>query len=363
MPLTPRTPRGKLSSRNVATPKSLKKKTILNFDPNLSYMEEDDYSYVVGESADEDSDDDSADELDDDEDADLLEEVKEEEENGDLEENGSVHKHQQQSTTAAERALFEDEDDSAKGSAEPEVQATTATSLDSRAGQSKLRQFLVKHEVLRKSLHLSIGVFTMWLYTLGVHQTQIIAPLVTLFGIIFTNDYIRLRNPELNQRICERWWFLIRESEVNLYNGTLYFLVGLVIVFSLFPKDISLMSVLLLSWADTAALTVGRAYGKYTPKISKGKSVAGSLASFATGVVSCYVLYGYFVPQYQHVNSVGDIMWTPETSKLNLHVYAVLSGLIASVSEFIDLGGLDDNFTIPVLSGGFLFAVVKMFSV
>lgn len=226
----------------------------------------------------------------------------------------------------------------------------------------KVKAFIMKHEIIRKALHSYIGVFTLWLYTLGVNQKQLIAPLSMLFAVIFTNDYIRFKNPELNKKIVKQFWFLIRDTEVDHYNGTLWFLAGLVLVFSVAPKDISLMSVLLLSWADTAASTVGRQWGKYTPKVVPGKSVAGCLASAATGVISCYVVYAYYIPVYnESVNKPGEIFWTPESSNLSLPVYAALSGLIASISEIITLFGVDDNFTIPVLSGAFLYGAVSVF--
>lgn len=227
---------------------------------------------------------------------------------------------------------------------------------------TRLRQFIVDHEVPRKVLHSSIGIFTLWLYTLGVHQSQLILPLGTLFVIIFTNDYIRFRNPEFNAKVIKSTWFLIREKEIDQYNGVLSYLIGLIIVFAVLPKDISLMCVLLLSWADTAASTIGRRFGKYTPQITNGKSLAGSLASFFTGVVSAYAVYGYFIPVYNaKVNVPGDVLWSAETNKLSLNVLAIASGVIASTSEAIGIFGLDDNFTIPVISGFFLFGLVTIF--
>lgn len=53
-------------------------------------------------------------------------------------------------------------------------------------------------------------------------------------------------------------------------------------------------------------------------------------------------------------------MWTPETSILDLHTYALLSGVIASVSEFVDIFNIDDNFIIPVVGGGLLYGLVKL---
>lgn len=324
----PQTPRAKARVTATRTPKSIKKRTIL--DPNSSYLETDDATYIYGGSSDEDDDLESS-------------------------------------------ILVEDADDSTDVEEEAAAKASSEeTVLDVQAEEpvlvqkeySAVHNFIVKHEVIRKVFHSSIGVVTLWLYTLGVNQQQLVVPLLALFAVIFANDYLRLHNPELNAKIVSAFWFVIRPSEVHQYNGVLWYLVGLVFVFAVAPKDISLMSVLLLSWADTAASTFGRQFGKYTPKFANGKSVAGSIASGVTGVLSCYLLYSYFIPVYNDkVNVPGDILWTPESSKLNLHVYALLSGLIASVSEFIDLFGLDDNFTIPVMSGTFLLGVVHWFQV
>lgn len=392
VPLTPRTPkiRKGFASSRVATPNSaLLKKTILNFDPNLSYLESDDLSYV-NETTEISFDEDDEDNVGDEEDEEDVEEGFDDEDDDeegeddllpsasvtDDDDSGLIPMATRREPTAAESALFEIDDEVSEanisgiagvagaGSSSSSSSGSGSVVADGAAGvESALRKFIIKHELIRKGLHSSIGIFTLWLYTLGVHQTQLILPLSTLFAVIFTNDYIRFRNPELNQKIVKQFWFLIRDKEENQYNGTLYFLVGLVIIFSTCPKDISLMSVLLLSWADTAALTFGRQFGKYTPKVGEGKSLAGCIASFATGIISCYVLYGYFIPVYSHVNTAEDIMWTPTTSKLSFPVYAFLSGLIASLSEMIDIGGIDDNFTIPVLSGGFLYALVKWFQV
>lgn len=152
----------------------------------------------------------------------------------------------------------------------------------------------------------------------------------------------------------------MREKEVTAYNGVIWYLLGLVIVFSVVPKDVALLSVLLLSWSDTAASTFGRAYGHLTPRFGN-KSLAGSIASFATGVISAIVLYKYFIPVYSHVNQIpGDVMWTPETSNIQFPVLVLIIGLVAAVSEGIDVYDIDDNFTIPVLTGFIMWPVLKL---
>lgn len=219
-------------------------------------------------------------------------------------------------------------------------------------------QWLVRHEVPRKALHSFMGFFTLWIYTLGISVQQSVLPILAITVLLFLNDFVRLRVPAINEKVTAWFGFILRKSEIHGYNGTLFYAAGVLLVFLWAPKDISVMSVLLLSWADTAALTIGRRYGRYTPQVMPGKSLAGCLASFATGVVVCYLFYGFFDKAYAHVNQAGDIFWTESTSKLNLHSYAFATGVIASISEAADIGGIDDNFIIPVASAVLLYGLV-----
>lgn len=222
------------------------------------------------------------------------------------------------------------------------------------------RAFLKANEIPRKIFHSSHGFVTLYLYCAGYSASLITAPLWTLFAIFFASDVIRFNSPRINQIVIRGSALIMRPGEANLWNGIVFYLAGLAIVFSFAPKDISVMSVLLLSWADTAASTIGRQFGKYTMQVASGKSLAGSLASGFTGMVACYLFYGYFVP-YFPVNLPGEIMWTPESSNMSLHVYALVCGLASSVAEAIQIAGLDDNFTIPVLGSAFMYAAVKVF--
>lgn len=222
--------------------------------------------------------------------------------------------------------------------------------------QTTWRDFWIKHEIGRKALHSSVGFFALWLYSLGYSHKDIIQPLTYTFVVLFIFDQVRLQLPWCNRFAKKYMWTLIRLLEERSYNGMLYYTAGLSVVFRLFSKDVSLLSVLLLSWSDTAALTFGRLYGQYTPKISQTKSLAGSIASFVMGTLTCFGMYQFVIPHVEPEALVlgncasYDIAWHPETSRMNLAVYSICTGLIASFSEVIDVFGLDDNFTIPVVS-------------
>lgn len=222
-------------------------------------------------------------------------------------------------------------------------------------------EFITRHEVPRKVFHSSIGFITLYLYTQGIYYKNVIKPLVIAFLIIFALDVLRLHWRFFNILYCHVVGPLMRKKEVHTYNGVLWYLLGLIFSFTFFSKDVAVISLCLLSWSDTAASTFGRRYGHLTPKLTKHKSLAGTLAAFITGVITCYMFYGFFVPTYGNTNTKGTIMWTAETSRLTLHELAWLGGLVAALSEGIGIFKWDDNFTIPVLSSVFLHSVIYLF--
>ncbi|CAL9731104.1 CTP-dependent diacylglycerol kinase 1 [Monosporozyma unispora] len=222
-------------------------------------------------------------------------------------------------------------------------------------------EFITRHEVPRKVFHSSIGFITLYLYTQGVNYKHVIKPLVIAFITIFGLDVLRLHWPFFNVLYCHAVGPLMRKKEIHTYNGVLWYILGLIFSFSFFSKDVAMISLCLLSWSDTAASTFGRKYGHLTPKLTQHKSLAGSLAAFTVGVLTCYMFYGFFVPTYGSTNTSGKIMWSAETSRLSLHKLAWLGGFVAALSEGIDVFNWDDNFTIPVLSSIFLHTVIYLF--
>lgn len=239
--------------------------------------------------------------------------------------------------------------------------STSVSSMDSASSSATAPvSRWTKHEVPRKAFHLFTGFFSIWLYVNGYNQRLFMKPFICgcLFFVVMDN--VRFRSPRFNRLVCSSLSFMMRPEEHTRYNGILFFLAGLVLNTWLLPKDLCLLVNLLLSWGDTAASVVGREFGRYTPKIGAGKSVAGLVGSFAVGVGSCYLVYGLLVPKYHDlVDMPGDIMWGAATSRLALWQYALATGVIASVSELVDLG-VDDNFTIPAISGACLYPLVAM---
>ncbi|KAL2891247.1 CTP-dependent diacylglycerol kinase 1 [Ceratocystis lukuohia] len=248
---------------------------------------------------------------------------------------------------------------------------------------SQWRAFIHKHEVPRKALHVSIGFFSLWLYVSGTQTTSVTPWLMGALIPITVVDVLRHNVPSFNAFYVRVLGALMRESEYSGYNGVIFYLLGAWTALYFFPKDVGLLGVMLLSWCDTAASTFGRLYGRYTPKVRRGKSLAGSLAAMLTGIATALYFWGYlaprvgFMPGDEHFPFMftGELhLPAPVTSLLSLTpeqatvsgsaalgIVSVFTGFIASMSEVVDLFGWDDNLTIPVLSSLGVWGFLKIF--
>ena len=235
-------------------------------------------------------------------------------------------------------------------------------------------RFIHKHEVPRKFLHVSIGFITILLYFRGWQADQIHPTLLYLLIPIFSVDFIRFRWDRFNRFYIWCLGGFMREKEAHdQYNGVISYLAGLWVALRFCRKDVGAMSVLLLSWCDTAASTFGRLWGKYTPRVRRGKSLAGTLAAFTVGVATSALFWGLIAPLSDPELNTGanrfafqglltlptptrewlglDLKQATIDGPLAITVMSIASGFVASVSEAIDVFHLDDNLTIPVFCG------------
>lgn len=214
-------------------------------------------------------------------------------------------------------------------------------------------------------------------------MSQIHPVLLAMFIPIALTDVIRHRYWQVNRFYIRCLGALMRESEVDGYNGVISYLLGAWIVLRFCPKDVGVVSILLLSWCDTAASTFGRLWGHLTPKIRKGKSLAGTIAACMTGIITALLWWGWLGPLYADLNkgdnsfAFQDYLMLPTqvqqllglsaaqssiTGYAALGVMSLVTGIVASGSEALDLFGWDDNLTIPVLCGAGLWGFLRVFT-
>jgi diacylglycerol kinase (CTP) len=255
-------------------------------------------------------------------------------------------------------------------------------------------------EIPRKALHSSIGFVTLYLYASHGSPERVVVVLSSALLIIVPADILRLNYPPFERSYERVFGFLMRESEKKQTNGVIWYILGVVFVLSQYPLDVALMSVLILSWADTAASTFGRLWGRYTPPLpsrvpilglplAPRKSLAGFLAASITGAAIVFSLWSWLLPAVGGPEPAWD--WTrgvsgpgvdhspmgqsvkavlrdagfsglPTRGWVGLGVISIVSGLVTGIAEALDLGNLDDNLTLPILSGGCIWGLLKLFS-
>jgi len=266
------------------------------------------------------------------------------------------------------------------------------------AAEKKAVHKPVDWEIPRKALHSSIGFFTLYLYATQGSPQRVVIALTGSLCIIVPTDIIRLNSPTF-ARIYERYLgFLMRDSEKTKSNGVIWYLIGVIWALTLYPIDIAILAVLLLSWADTAASTFGRLWGRYTPPLPRRllglplaprKSFAGFTAAALTGAAITAGFWVFITPAFdpsqaswsleQGVRALGfdntalgsavraalrdsGLKAVHNGGWAGLALVSSVAGLVTAVAEALDLGALDDNLTLPIISGGFIWGFLKLLS-
>ena len=166
--------------------------------------------------------------------------------------------------------------------------------------------------------------------------------LVIACAIFISVDFLRQKNAALNDFIMHVFKPIMRDSEISRLAGTTYLIVGVTLVAFIFPREITLLTLLFLAFADPSASYFGIRYGK--DKIFGDKSIQGSLAAF----VVCALLTAIFLSAHSMILD-------------RVVIVSLLGGLIGALAELIPIFDLDDNFTLPVLSASALWVVFTLF--
>jgi dolichol kinase len=191
--------------------------------------------------------------------------------------------------------------------------------------------------LVRKSWHLLGGLAIVYGFSMSTKE----ATLNILFIIFTLNtalEIIRVKSSWFNVYFMKVFGVLMRNSEVHRISGTPYYLASSLIAVAVFPKPVAILSILYLAIGDPISSAMGIAFGK--DKIFENKSLQGSLAGFT---VCTLITLVYFYIQ--------DIY----TSKLV--IISLLGGMAGAIAEMLPLD-LDDNFSIPIVSGFFVWLCI-----
>ncbi len=181
-------------------------------------------------------------------------------------------------------------------------------------------------EIRRKIVHLALGIALAGLLFFDALSAKYLGIAIGVLGLIFFTTR--------RKRITFIDWILEnfeREEDKRTYpgKGALFYLIGVELCIVLFPKDITIASVLILAFGDSIPNFVGMQFRRIPHPFSDRKFLEGSLA----GLFAAFLAASFFV-EWQE---------------------ALIAAFVAMVIEGIDMKigfeKIDDNLIIPIAAG------------
>ena len=157
-------------------------------------------------------------------------------------------------------------------------------------------------------------------------------------GLSLAVDVARLSDANANRWFIRFFGHILRKSERRKITGTTYYLIGSFLSILLFKPAVAIAALLFLVFGDFAAALVGVAVGRI--RLLGGKTLEGALACFAVCAAVGLLIFWKVKPSYG--------------------VLLALSGAVAATGAELLPGPLNDNLTIPLISGFAVLAVAVL---
>lgn len=193
----------------------------------------------------------------------------------------------------------------------------------------------------------------------GIHLSGLSVPTaIILFGKVPTIGFVALallvalflERGRLSGRIRLP---AVRDSEVDRVAGYVYYIFGALLTVLLFPPIIAIAAMLMLSLGDAASGIIGSVVkgSAVRTRIMEGQGWRPKPLPVAAGTFAVCILAGYAAHLVEGTFFPGPVLLTP---------FVYLTGAAAAtfadaVPLFFRRRVIDDNFTIPVLSGLAMF--------
>lgn len=203
----------------------------------------------------------------------------------------------------------------------------------------KLRNDL---HLLRKAWHIGSGLTGLTLhFQLGMQKNETAAILLGLACVAFLVEFGRKKFKAMNAFVLKFMGPFMRECERNGVSGLPFYALGTSLSLFFFSEKIAVLAILFLIFSDPISSVFGVLLGK--DKILPNKSLQGSLAGFLT----CYITSLLYLMNYGITENT-------------VVIFSMLVALVGVVSELLSVI-LDDNLTIPLVSGLGITAVNSLF--
>ena len=191
----------------------------------------------------------------------------------------------------------------------------------------------VREEIPRTFFHVLGGFFLAWIgYFLPFPANRLI--LAAIFLGVLAVEMGRKFSPAWNRFSRNTLGVFMRPWEQYGTTGALAFTGGTALAFVVFPREVAVAALVPLVFGDRAAILAGKGFGRI--RIG-GKTLEGSAACFLVSFAAYMILMPFF----------------PDPFPQSVPVLA-LASLIGTAAEALPRP-LDDNLTIPLAVGGYLY--------
>lgn len=219
--------------------------------------------------------------------------------------------------------------------------------MDSSITNSQNISISYKAEVERKLIHL-LSLLIPIIYSFvndRIIGLSIMVP-ITLFSLAV--NYFTNREGRLRVLLLKMYGDILREHETipkwYMLNGASYVLIAATLCLAIFPINIFLVAFSVLVISDTCAALMGRKFGK--KKLFGKKTIVGTLSFFFSGSI-----VALFVVLTRTIEPIGFLFF----------VIGVMFGTIGEL--FSNYISIDDNFIVPILTGGVAWLLFTLFSI
>jgi len=187
-----------------------------------------------------------------------------------------------------------------------------------------------KGEFYRKLIHISSSIIPL---SILYFSKEYILPYIILISILLpTLDYLRRDNNFIKKYYNILFNIVTRPSETRKLTGGSWVFISSALTLILFPENIAIVSLLVMSLSDSAAALVGIKYGKTN---LFNKTLEGSMAFFITTLIIIHLL-------------------------IEIPIYlTIICSLIITFVELLSFKKINDNLSIPLVTALMLYIFIR----
>jgi phytol kinase len=178
-------------------------------------------------------------------------------------------------------------------------------------------------ELRRHAFHMALGSLFVLIISAGWIDWPFFLVLI-IVGAILSYFSTKRRLPVIG-------WFLEKFDRKSSFpgRGALFFVIGTFLAVVLFPKDIALASIMIMTFGDSLAHLFGRFFGKVKHPFNTYKMIEGTFIGFLAGGI----MATFFVPWQQAMAASAVAMF--------------VEGIEFRFRKNI----IDDNIIVPLVAG------------